>query len=93
MKKTVLVCGASFAGLSTAYWMRRLGYDVTVVEIGPTLCDSCMERPVTHYVMLDMRITGSMTAVAECCEACAEEFATDLRASLPAAESTSGSTT
>ena len=67
--------------------------DVTVVEIGPTLCDSCMERPVTHYVMLDMRITGSMTAVAECCEACAEEFATDLRASLPAAESTSGSTT
>jgi 2-polyprenyl-6-methoxyphenol hydroxylase-like FAD-dependent oxidoreductase len=37
MKKTVLVCGASFAGLSTAYWMRRLGYDVTVVEIAPAL--------------------------------------------------------
>ena len=29
----VLVSGASFAGLSTAYWMNRLGYDVTVVEI------------------------------------------------------------
>ncbi len=28
----VLVSGASFAGLSTAYWMKRLGYDVTVVE-------------------------------------------------------------
>lgn len=28
----VLVSGASFAGLSTAYWMRRLGYRVTVVE-------------------------------------------------------------
>jgi len=28
----VLVSGASFAGLSTAYWMRRLGYAVTVVE-------------------------------------------------------------
>jgi 2-polyprenyl-6-methoxyphenol hydroxylase-like FAD-dependent oxidoreductase len=33
----VLVSGASFAGLSTAYWMNRLGYTVTVVEIGKTL--------------------------------------------------------
>ena len=31
-EKSVLVSGASFAGLSTAYWMRRLGYEVTVVE-------------------------------------------------------------
>lgn len=30
----VLVSGASFAGLSTAYWMNQLGYAVTVVEIG-----------------------------------------------------------
>lgn len=29
----VLVSGASFAGLSTAHWLSRLGYDVTVVEI------------------------------------------------------------
>ena len=29
----VLVSGASFAGLSTAYWMNQLGYAVTVVEI------------------------------------------------------------
>jgi 2-polyprenyl-6-methoxyphenol hydroxylase-like FAD-dependent oxidoreductase len=28
----VLVSGASFAGLATAFWMRRLGYGVTVVE-------------------------------------------------------------
>lgn len=33
MKKKVLVCGSSFAGLSTAYWMNRRGYDVTVIEI------------------------------------------------------------
>jgi 2-polyprenyl-6-methoxyphenol hydroxylase-like FAD-dependent oxidoreductase len=33
----ILVSGASFAGLSTAYWMNRLGYDVTVVEIGSGL--------------------------------------------------------
>lgn len=28
----VLVSGASFAGLATAYWMNRLGYRITVVE-------------------------------------------------------------
>lgn len=33
-QKKILVSGASFAGLSIAYWMRRLGYEVTVVEIG-----------------------------------------------------------
>lgn len=36
-RKKVLISGASFAGLSCAYWMHRLGYDVTVVEIAPTL--------------------------------------------------------
>ena len=28
----VLVCGASFAGLSTAYWLHQLGYRVTIIE-------------------------------------------------------------
>ncbi|MDO7743139.1 MAG: FAD-dependent monooxygenase [Pedobacter sp.] len=32
-EKTVLISGASFAGLSAAYWMNSLGYQVTVVEI------------------------------------------------------------
>jgi 2-polyprenyl-6-methoxyphenol hydroxylase-like FAD-dependent oxidoreductase len=31
--KNALVSGASFAGLATAYWMNRLGYKVTVVEV------------------------------------------------------------
>jgi 2-polyprenyl-6-methoxyphenol hydroxylase-like FAD-dependent oxidoreductase len=35
--KKVLISGASFAGLSTAYWMNRLGYQVTVIEIAPNL--------------------------------------------------------
>jgi len=30
---SVLVSGASFAGLATAWWMNNLGYSVTVVEI------------------------------------------------------------
>jgi len=33
----VLVSGASFAGLATAYWMSRLGYRVTVVELAKGL--------------------------------------------------------
>ena len=35
--KTVLISGASFAGLSMAYWMNRSGYQVTIVEIGTSL--------------------------------------------------------
>ncbi len=31
-KRRVLISGASIAGLSMAYWMNRLGYEVTVVE-------------------------------------------------------------
>lgn len=32
-EKTVLISGASIAGLSTAYWLSKLGYEVTVVEL------------------------------------------------------------
>ncbi|QJD95735.1 FAD-binding monooxygenase [Mucilaginibacter robiniae] len=35
--KKVLISGASFAGLSTAYWMNKFGYQVTIVEIAPRL--------------------------------------------------------
>ncbi|TYR30820.1 hypothetical protein FXV77_21585 [Sphingobacterium phlebotomi] len=35
--KKVLVSGASFAGLTSAYWLNKLGYKVTVVEIGSHL--------------------------------------------------------
>jgi 2-polyprenyl-6-methoxyphenol hydroxylase-like FAD-dependent oxidoreductase len=34
---TVLVSGASFAGLATAYWMNRLGYRVTVIDVASGL--------------------------------------------------------
>jgi 2-polyprenyl-6-methoxyphenol hydroxylase-like FAD-dependent oxidoreductase len=33
----VLVSGASFAGLATAFWLNRLGYEVTVVEVATAL--------------------------------------------------------
>ncbi|TSJ38861.1 FAD-binding monooxygenase [Mucilaginibacter corticis] len=35
--KNILISGASIAGLSTAYWMNKLGYRVTVVEIAGQL--------------------------------------------------------
>jgi 2-polyprenyl-6-methoxyphenol hydroxylase-like FAD-dependent oxidoreductase len=34
---SVLVSGAGFAGLATAWWMNKLGYSVTVVEIAKDL--------------------------------------------------------
>ena len=33
----VLISGASFAGLATAWWMKRLGYAITVVEVAGDL--------------------------------------------------------
>lgn len=33
----VLISGASFAGMTTAIWLRRLGYEVTIVEQAPGL--------------------------------------------------------
>jgi len=37
MKKQVLISGASFAGLTLAYWLNKFGYGVTVVELGKGL--------------------------------------------------------
>lgn len=37
MKKQVLISGASFAGLTLAYWLNKFGYAVTVIEVGNEL--------------------------------------------------------
>ncbi|GAA0221512.1 FAD-dependent monooxygenase [Cryptosporangium japonicum] len=39
MTRTALVVGASIAGISSAYWLHRAGYAVTVVERAPALRD------------------------------------------------------
>ncbi|WP_066960499.1 FAD-dependent monooxygenase [Rhizorhabdus dicambivorans] len=36
-KKTVLIAGASIAGPALAFWLDRIGYAVTIVELSPTL--------------------------------------------------------
>ncbi|HWO61779.1 MAG TPA: FAD-dependent oxidoreductase, partial [Umezawaea sp.] len=35
--RSVLISGASIAGPALAYWLRRYGFRVTVVEIAPTV--------------------------------------------------------
>ena len=37
MTKNVLVSGASFAGLTIAYWLNKQGYNVTIIELGKDL--------------------------------------------------------
>ncbi len=39
MKRRVLVSGASVAGSTTAYWLARHGFDVTIVEKAPAFRD------------------------------------------------------
>jgi len=46
-KKNVLISGASIAGLSTAYWLNRSGYNVTVVELA--------KEPRTAGAAVDLR--------------------------------------
>lgn len=46
-EKSVLISGASIAGLSTAYWMNRLGYKVTVIELA--------DKPRTAGAAIDIK--------------------------------------
>ncbi|WP_233525576.1 FAD-dependent monooxygenase [Chitinophaga silvisoli] len=46
--KRILVSGASIAGLATAYWMNKLGYKVTVVEVAAS--------PRTGGTAVDLRL-------------------------------------
>ena len=48
--KKILISGASIAGLSTAYWMNKLGYRVTVVEIS--------NQPRTAGAAVDIKETA-----------------------------------
>lgn len=60
---------------------------VRIVLVEPNLCPECgdeTKRTTTHVVMLDLVNNGQDTGLMEGCLFCAEEFANDLRASLPA---------
>lgn len=62
-ERHVVVSGASIAGLSVAYWMRRLGWQVTVIERAPAFRDGGQNvdvRGVAREVLDRMGLFGAV---------------------------------
>lgn len=62
--KSVLIAGASFAGLSAAWWMHRLGYAVTVVEVAGQLRKGGTPVDIREGVVDVVRRMGLLERVA-----------------------------
>jgi 2-polyprenyl-6-methoxyphenol hydroxylase-like FAD-dependent oxidoreductase len=61
--RTAVVSGASIAGLSTAYWLRRTGWDVTVIERAPAFRDGGQNVDVRGVAREVLRRMGLFDAV------------------------------
>ncbi|RYC29393.1 FAD-binding monooxygenase [Lichenibacterium minor] len=61
--RSVLVSGASFAGLATAFWLNRLGYRVTVVEVAPGLRRGGTPVDIEGETIAILKRMGLMEAV------------------------------
>jgi len=59
----VLVSGASFAGLATGWWLARLGYRVTIVEIAPGLRKGGTPVDIKPGAIEGLRRMGLLEAV------------------------------
>ncbi|KQR21725.1 FAD-dependent monooxygenase [Microbacterium sp. Leaf151] len=60
-----LITGASIAGLSAAWWLRRIGWDVTVVERSPAFRDGGQNvdvRGIAREVLDRMALTDAIRA-------------------------------
>ena len=60
-----VVSGASIAGLSAAFWLRRIGWEVTVIERAAAFRDGGQNvdvRGVAHEVLDRMGLTGQIAA-------------------------------
>src|SRR6185312_1419430 len=60
-----VISGASIAGLSTAFWLRRLGWDVTVLERAAEFRDGGQNvdvRGVAREVVARMGLTDAVRA-------------------------------
>lgn len=60
-----LITGASIAGLSAAWWLRRIGWDVTVVERAPAFRDGGQNvdvRGIAREVLDRMALTDAIRA-------------------------------
>lgn len=65
MKRRVLVSGASVAGSTTAYWLARHGFDVTIVEKAPAFRDGGQNvdvRGAGREVLRRMGLEGAANA-------------------------------
>jgi len=66
MTRTAVVSGASIAGLSTAFWLRRSGWQVTVLERSPSFRDGGQNvdvRGVAREVLERMGLTAAVRAL------------------------------
>jgi 2-polyprenyl-6-methoxyphenol hydroxylase-like FAD-dependent oxidoreductase len=61
--RTAVVSGASIAGLSTAYWLRRTGWDVTVIERATAFRDGGQNVDVRGVARDVVRRMGLFDAV------------------------------
>ena len=64
LKESILISGASFAGLATAWWMHRLGYRVTVVEVSPGLRKGGTPVDIRESVIDVVRRMGLLEQIA-----------------------------
>lgn len=62
-QRTAIVSGASIAGLSTAFWLRRTGWQVTVVERAPEFRDGGQNVDVRGVARDVLRHMGLFDAV------------------------------
>ena len=65
-RPTVLISGASFAGLSTAWWMNRLGYSVTVVEVAQSMRKGGTPVDIREGVIDVVRRMGLLDQIKAC---------------------------
>lgn len=57
--------------------------DISVRRIVIETCPRCGKRPLTHWVILDVRETGETFDLSGGCEACCNELAGRIRRGLP----------
>ncbi|MFI6743762.1 FAD-dependent monooxygenase [Nonomuraea sp. NPDC050451] len=63
MTKSILISGASIAGTATAYWLRRHGFDVTVVERAPAIREGGYKVDIRGAALKVIERMGLMEAV------------------------------
>ncbi|KAB8190698.1 FAD-dependent oxidoreductase [Nonomuraea phyllanthi] len=61
--RNILISGASIAGTATAYWLRRHGFDVTVVERAPAIREGGYKVDIRGAALRVVERMGLMDAI------------------------------